>query len=132
MNQGVSNQLVLTVPSQRLSSMMEELQFAWGQTDSRVLLDWGLHTGKDFTTSLARRVGNVARLLTTVTNASIEEGRKAADAFSKDNLGEHLQNRGKQAYKASESFIVGTSSSLRRKIETDRKSTRLNSSHANI
>lgn len=118
MNQGVSNQLVLTVPSQRLSTMMEELQFAWGQTDNRVLLDWGLHTGKDFTTSLTRRVGNVARLLTRVTNASIEEGRKAADAFSRDGLGDHLQNRGKQAYKVSESFIVDTSSSLRRKIET--------------
>lgn len=117
MKQGVSKKLAMTVPSQRLSTMVDELQFAWGQTDNRLLLDWGLHTGKDFATSLTRRVGNVARLLTGVTSASMEEGRKAADAFSRANLAEHLQTRGKQAYRASETFIVETTTSLSRKIE---------------
>lgn len=112
-----SNQLVLTLPTQRLSAMVGELQIAWGQTDNRVLLDWGVGIGKDFATSITRRVGNVGRLITGVTKASVEEAHKAAAAYSSDNLVEHLQTRSAQAYKASETLIVETASSLSRKFE---------------
>lgn len=87
----------LVQPGTRSSRLVQELSFALANAEPKMLAQWGLLTGKHFTSALGRRGRNLVNLVEKLVTHTAREGSAAVGAYRAGNLADHSKERASAA-----------------------------------